>query len=351
MLINRLLIILLVTAAVSCTKQKTIDGSSVETYKNSVSSIKSNMTERERIQFDLALMSLGLLEMSKDRSKKKRPLIQYQITVSDGKSKDQILALAKGIANSPEKFLPELKNKAPLAIKSYKPIDWSAAERSISDVKHAVVSRNENPKNIKRLIDSLNHPYHQDWSANDKLYAAVSWGSYIHIDKFLSQGADINGKNNSHGSSPIVQTVLNNETNEILMYLLDKGANPDGTDKYGNTALIRAIGQKNYIAVKILIDKGADINKKGSVGVTPIYCAADRGDAAMVVKLMELGADINIPSRGGFTPLLKMIAMGYNDAAKLLIQNGAQLDNGRIGALEYAKRANNLDMVEFIQKI
>lgn len=345
------LIILLATTTISCTKQEKIDGSSVEAYKKSIDSITSNMTDKEKLQFELGLMGLSMLEMSKDKSGKRLPLIQYRLIAVDGKSKNQILSEIKGIASTPEKYLPKLKNKDPIVEKSYEAVDWNAVKLGVNDAKLDAFARNENPEDVKGLVDYLNYKKDQNLTVNDKFYEAVSWGSYTYIDKFLREGADINSKSNRSESPSIVDATYRSGKYGILMYLLEKGADPDGANKFGCTALVKAVGKKNYIAVEILLANGADINGKGNRCVTPIYNAADRGSAAMVVKLMELGADINIPFSNGSTPLLSMIAKGYNDVAKLLIQNGAQLDNGRVEALAHAKRVNNLEMIEYIKKL
>ncbi|KAH0537901.1 myotrophin homolog [Cotesia typhae] len=45
--------------------------------------------------------------------------------------------------------------------------------------------------------------------------------------------------------------------NEVLRYLLDKGADADATDKHGITSLLSAIWEGHTGCVKLLLEKGA----------------------------------------------------------------------------------------------
>ena len=54
--------------------------------------------------------------------------------------------------------------------------------------------------------------------------------------------------------------------------LLDKGADVNAKDEYGDTALIRASAEEGDLKkVRKLLDKGADVNAKGEYGNTGIH--------------------------------------------------------------------------------
>ncbi len=56
---------------------------------------------------------------------------------------------------------------------------------------------------------------------------------------------------------------------EIFKLLLEKGADFNLTDKYGNTPLNSAVFNGHIQIVKLLLEKGADVNLKDICGNTP----------------------------------------------------------------------------------
>lgn len=80
---------------------------------------------------------------------------------------------------------------------------------------------------------------------------------------------------------------------------LQKGANPDGRDSFGGTALHAAMFQKNMEVVKALLEKGCDINAQAAGnGFTPLHDAvwADNREA---VTLLLGSRSQNQPKRKG----------------------------------------------------
>jgi hypothetical protein len=75
---------------------------------------------------------------------------------------------------------------------------------------------------------------------------------------------------------------------EIVKLLLDKGADVNLTDKYGNTPLHLAASDGHIEIVKLLLEKGSDVNsKRRNDGTTPLYWAALNGHIE-IVKLLLL---------------------------------------------------------------
>ncbi|MBQ9630306.1 MAG: ankyrin repeat domain-containing protein, partial [Treponema sp.] len=69
---------------------------------------------------------------------------------------------------------------------------------------------------------------------------------------------------------PLLFIAISFKALKTIRLLLDKGANPNKTDRNGNSALIFAC-IKNYTDIaKILIEKGADTNFKTSQNLTPL---------------------------------------------------------------------------------
>ena len=76
-----------------------------------------------------------------------------------------------------------------------------------------------------------------------------------------------------------------------LVYLLNRGANPNIADRRGVTPLMRASQLGFYEGLEHLINSGARVDAVNSTGETPLMLAVHRRDATMMRVLLEAGAD------------------------------------------------------------
>ena len=88
---------------------------------------------------------------------------------------------------------------------------------------------------------------------------------------------------------------------EKIKLLLEKGANIEAKDSYGNTPLVWASWSGYIEVVKLLIEKGADIEVKNNYGFTPLIWASQNGRIEVVKLLVEKGADIEAKDINGET--------------------------------------------------
>jgi ankyrin repeat protein len=72
----------------------------------------------------------------------------------------------------------------------------------------------------------------------------------------------------------------------ILQYLIDHGANIDGCDAGGYTALMAAVWGQKTKCIKILLDAGADTSLKNNDGQTAYDIAKETNNKA-IIKLLE----------------------------------------------------------------
>lgn len=91
----------------------------------------------------------------------------------------------------------------------------------------------------------------------------------------------------------------------IVKALMEGGANPNGTDEFGSTALHFATFNNGLDFVRYLLDRGAQesINRQNCVGDTPLIWAAQQGALESVMYLVEQGADISIRNSSRKTAL------------------------------------------------
>jgi ankyrin repeat protein len=86
--------------------------------------------------------------------------------------------------------------------------------------------------------------------------------------------------------------------------LLEKGANPDGQDVTGMTALLGAFMGRKYSLIGKLIDKKADPNVRGpNSSQSALHIACHMGLEEEAKRLLDIGADADAQDGLGRTPL------------------------------------------------
>eukprot|EP00919_Chromeraceae_sp_WS-2016_P063513 GHVR01150187.1.p1 GENE.GHVR01150187.1~~GHVR01150187.1.p1 ORF type:complete len:155 (+),score=10.76 GHVR01150187.1:1-465(+) len=80
---------------------------------------------------------------------------------------------------------------------------------------------------------------------------------------------------------------------ELVMFLVDKGADVNATDKDRRNALMYASMNGHLEVVKFLIEKKADVRATGRFGKTSLIHASNGGHMNVVIFLIEEGAHVN----------------------------------------------------------
>jgi uncharacterized protein len=108
--------------------------------------------------------------------------------------------------------------------------------------------------------------------------------------------------------------------------LLAKGANVDGKDQTGKTALLWvAPARDNPEMVKLLLGKGADVNAKDNDGETSLMIAASQSNPGILTALLEAGAEVNAQDNAGGTALMAAAFRANLDEIKILLAKDADL--------------------------
>ena len=107
--------------------------------------------------------------------------------------------------------------------------------------------------------------------------------------------------------------------------LVAEGADPNGFDGHGGTALITAARVGHVAAAEALIAAGArvDLSDRGLTDWTPLMHAVHKRQTATARVLLDHGADPNAETRGGVTALIMSAAYGDTDTVRLLLDRGA----------------------------
>uniref|UniRef100_A0A3Q3H2Q1 Ankyrin repeat and sterile alpha motif domain containing 6 n=1 Tax=Labrus bergylta TaxID=56723 RepID=A0A3Q3H2Q1_9LABR len=101
----------------------------------------------------------------------------------------------------------------------------------------------------------------------------------------------------------------------------------DCTDEEGNTALQFASASGHENLVRFLLRKGASVDSRNNYGWTPLMQAARFGHLTVAHILLENGAEINGRNRLGASVLTMAARGGHTHVLKLLLESGAYVDD------------------------
>ena len=105
--------------------------------------------------------------------------------------------------------------------------------------------------------------------------------------------------------------------------LLQEGADVNGAQADGATALHWAAYYGDAELAKVLLKAGADVSAANRDGSTPMWLAASLGDATMVETLLDGGANANEELPLGRRPLMLAARAGSVEAVRALLEHGA----------------------------
>ena len=165
----------------------------------------------------------------------------------------------------------------------------------------------------------------------------------VHV--LLDAGADPDPakKIDSIRDAPLHLAISSWKNIDIVKHLLDSGANPNRTNRQGETPLHVAAGNRinraNIEYINLLLDAGADHNQADMVGYTLLHKAASsyhiencrRVNMALVKRLLSAGADPNEANWEGDTAISLAASAkgrnGHNGLLKLLKKETSEKSN------------------------
>ena len=196
-------------------------------------------------------------------------------------------------------------------------------------------------------------------NAND-LMTSVIYKDFETVKKLISEGADVNEKDVTYGSTPLMMAASYEGYEDMVKLLLENGADPNIQDKtYGTTALIAGAGNSKEM-LEMLLKYGGDINIKRFDG-TGVFTSAvsgilmDRVKTDVLEILLQKGADVNEASTTGdaegYTCLMMAARNNAPDLVRFLVKNNANINaKAKDGstALSLAKKEKDEKMVKLL---
>ena len=155
------------------------------------------------------------------------------------------------------------------------------------------------------------------------------------VKDLLAKGVDVNIREKTMGSTPLMVACSLDGTDEIVELLISKGADVNIKGTYnGRTALIWAAANSKK-AVELLLENGAEVKVKGVDGMTAfIYSIFGILSGSVTTEVCDLllkkGEDVNAQLTGadatGWTALMFAASNGKLDLIKYLISKGTDVN-------------------------
>jgi hypothetical protein len=160
------------------------------------------------------------------------------------------------------------------------------------------------------------------------------------VREWLQTGVDVNTRGNL-GTTALMVAAESSQDAEVIIVLLQNGADPHATTTFGVTVLMFAAKNQNAEIAALLLEAGADVNAKSEGEFTALSEAALSNPNPEVIELfLQAGAEVNAIDILGETALMK--AAGFNetpDVVTLLLEAGADAtlqNNEGIRAIDFA---------------
>ena len=179
--------------------------------------------------------------------------------------------------------------------------------------------------------------------------AAATKGSTDIILPLIDHGADVDALNSS-GSTALIQASHFGHYDAVNL-LLQKGARADFANIKGTTALMRASQEGHVQICELLIDRGADVNRKNHEGMNALMLASQRGHAEMARLLTAKSADVDEQTAQGSTALMLACKRGHEKVVEVLVSMGAEIyirDRRHRTARDTAVRRNQTHLINLL---
>ena len=188
-----------------------------------------------------------------------------------------------------------------------------------------------------------------DKHGNTALHFAASKGHFEAARMLIERGANVDSQNNN-GLTPLQRASQGmwKGYRDIMRLLLDYGANLAARDNIGNTTLHLVVSEGHLKGARMLLERGADVNSQNDEGLTPIQQASyglRRGYLRypcldIMRLLLDHGANFTASDKSGNTALHFVVSEGHLEAARMLLERGADVNSKNNEGLTPLQRAS-----------
>ncbi|KAN0136270.1 Ankyrin repeat-containing domain protein [Lactarius tabidus] len=148
----------------------------------------------------------------------------------------------------------------------------------------------------------------------------------------LDRGANVKAED-SQGWTPLHNVFANPDTStdvlRVVHLLLERGADVNAPNRHHVISLHLASYHQHLESVQVLLDNGANVNAKDSMGQTPlhrVFSNTSKGYHDFIPQLLlKHGADVNARDSVHETPLHLALRLGFFEGPWVLLKHGADL--------------------------
>ena len=188
-----------------------------------------------------------------------------------------------------------------------------------------VAAQNGNAELLRRLLDARADVNTADATGDTLLMAAVRSDSVEAVRLLVERGAHVNAADPDVSQTALMWAARSNNT-PIMRLLLSAGASAGAATRVGPKPVARppgAGGGSHGVGIvrSGVPPQGEQLPAPG--GMTALLFAARDGLLDAATLLAEAGADLNQPDPNGISPLLMAITNGQLAVARFLLERGA----------------------------
>jgi ankyrin repeat protein len=176
---------------------------------------------------------------------------------------------------------------------------------------------------------------------SQEIFDAIRNGDIGKVKELVENDPQLVKARNARQFTPLhVAADVNNEN--IVSYLLEKGADPDAKGNNDWTPLLYA---KNIGIAKLLVNNGADVNEG-----MPIAWALVNRRKEIVDYLIDMGAKLpEVKTSQGLLFLVRSLRCGSDKILKIYLQQGFDLlyeSKSKNNLLHYASESNSSELID-----
>lgn len=190
-----------------------------------------------------------------------------------------------------------------------------------------------------------------------QLIQSAEAGDLATVTQLLKAGADLNGRD-ERGRTAVMAATHTNQV-EIVRVLIEAGADINIRDNRSDNPFLYASAEGLFEIVKLTIDAQADPRLTNRFGGTALIPAAERGHVEIVRELLtRTDVDVNHINNLGWTALLEAIILSdggerHQQIVQLLVDHGADVnlaDGNGVTPLAHARQRGFEKIVEILLK-
>ncbi|MFH2142491.1 MAG: ankyrin repeat domain-containing protein [Bacteroidota bacterium] len=125
----------------------------------------------------------------------------------------------------------------------------------------------------------------------EKFITYAAKGDIEKVENFVKKVVNIDVKNKGRWTALAYASKYGHI--EVVMFLIDQGAEVNLTVNTGSTPFQIAVQHNQMEIANYLITKDADVNHKDITGMSSLAWASKNGDIKMIEFLIDKGADVN----------------------------------------------------------